>query len=223
MTEQRLPADDWRRSVYGRSVISGIQTRKRPRLPEQRRIQASQGSRCLYCELPIGTPIRRRSAVVILRTNWDHFIPYAYSQQNPSNNWVLACHVCNGIKTARMFADVESARKAILPERVAKGYESPDDVFHRLSLGRTLRPHQKRTRARSVVPRPTDRQLQALQLAAYGMRPGQIARELGVASSQGSVLVQEAARCMGTAARHRAIEIAIENGFINPPDPETEP
>lgn len=134
MTAPELPENDWRRAVYGRSQIGGIGIRRAPRLAERIRVQEAQGNRCLYCELPIGTAIWRRAQTVILRTNWDHFVPYSYLARNPDNNWVLACHVCNGIKTARMFDTVQTARQVILPVREAKGYEDPKSVLLRLGL-----------------------------------------------------------------------------------------
>lgn len=134
MSTQELPAGDWRKTVYGRSHISGVQNRKAPLLAERLRVQEAQGNRCLYCEIPIGATIWRRSRTVTLRVNWDHFVPYAYLARNPRNNWVLACHVCNAIKSCRMFDSVQAARAAILPVRIAKGYEDAKDVLMRLGI-----------------------------------------------------------------------------------------
>lgn len=134
MTARELPPGDWRLRVYGRGPSTGVTTRQRPRLAERNRAVELQDSRCLYCELPIGTAIWRNSRTVILRTNWDHFIPYAYLARNPGSNWVLACHVCNIIKSCRMFDTVQQAREAILPTREAKGYETPRAVMLRIGL-----------------------------------------------------------------------------------------
>lgn len=211
MTTNELPAGDWRLAVYGRSQISGIGIRRQPRAGDRERIIAQQGYVCLYCEIPISTKIWRKTREVMLLANWDHFIPYAYSQRNPSSNWVLACHVCNGIKTARMFADVESARRAILPERIAKGYESPDDVFHRLGLER------EQNIALVLVPRPTEKQLEALQLfAALGNRAA-VSRSLGVGVHSTQKRLLGAARRVGATSLEEAVEICIRNGFISRP------
>lgn len=134
MSNRDLPESDWRRTVYGRSTISGISVRRAPRVAERAHILETQGNRCLYCELPIGTTIWRKAQTVTLRTNWDHFVPYAYLARNPHTNWVLACHVCNGIKSCRMFDSVQAARAVILPTREAKGYEDPKTVLLRLGL-----------------------------------------------------------------------------------------
>lgn len=132
MTARELPPGDWRLRVYGRGPSSGTDRRRKPRVAERARIIAQQGNRCLYCEIPIGTIIDRRGKDVVLRTNWDHFIPYAYVARNPHDNWVLACHVCNGIKRGRIFKTVQEVRNTVLPERLDKGYEDPLDVLRRL-------------------------------------------------------------------------------------------
>ncbi|MFI9598880.1 HNH endonuclease [Streptomyces sp. NPDC052043] len=135
MTAPELPPGDWRLRVYGaRGPSSGVTTRQYPRVAERRRAIELQNNRCLYCELPIGTAIWRHSRTVFLRTNWDHFIPYAYLARNPSSNWVLSCHVCNNIKSCRMFDTVQQAREVILPIRESKGYESPKEVMLRIGL-----------------------------------------------------------------------------------------
>ncbi|MFL1904798.1 HNH endonuclease [Streptomyces tauricus] len=134
MTNHDLQPGDWRLRVYGRGPSSGVSTRSYPRVAERKRAIERQDNRCLYCEIPIGTIIWRRSQTVILRTNWDHFIPYAYLARNPSTNWVLACHICNKIKSCRMFATVQAAREAILPTRAGKGYEEAREVLLRIGL-----------------------------------------------------------------------------------------
>lgn len=141
-TMTALPAGDWRLAVYGsRSAAPAYRTR--PRSADRKRVAASQGDDCLYCGIPIGTVITRqvplkkrysRSTMVTLQRTWDHFVPYAYLLRNPASNWVLACHVCNLIKKARMFDTVEDARKVILPERERLGYEPAGHVLARLAV-----------------------------------------------------------------------------------------
>lgn len=208
MTATELPAEDWRRSVYGRSQIGGNGVRRQPRRVDRERIIAQQGYVCLYCEIPISTKIWRKAREVILCAAWDHFVPYAYSQRNPAQNWVLACHVCNGIKTARMFADVETARRAILPERIAKGYEAPEDVFHRLGL--------QRQHGVLVLQaqRPTDGQLEALQAFAVVGDESRVAERLGISVRALQSRLLGAARRLGAMSTAEAIEIARLNYFI---------
>lgn len=132
MTAKELPAGDWRRAVYGRGQISGVDRRRAPAIAERARIIAEQGNRCLYCEIPIGTIVDRRGRDVVLRLNWDHFVPYAYVARNPRDNWVLACHVCNGLKRGRIFKTIQEVRDVVLPERLRKGYEEPLAVLRRI-------------------------------------------------------------------------------------------
>lgn len=130
---------NWRLAVYGaRSSRGGYHDT--PRAADQRRVLEMQGDNCLYCQIPIGTIVwrrykaTRRSLTVTLRRNWDHFVPYAFLEQNPGMNWVLACHVCNRIKKASIFATVEDAREAILSERERLGYEAISQVLARISV-----------------------------------------------------------------------------------------
>lgn len=129
-----LDPEDWRLVVYGGVQIVGTDRRRYPPKNVRTRIAEKQNNTCLYCELPIGTVISRRKELIRLVANWDHFVPYAYSSRNANANWVLACHVCNGIKSARVFDTVQQARLLILPVREAKGYESPLAVMARLGL-----------------------------------------------------------------------------------------
>lgn len=112
----------WQIRVYGRGAGGGAQ-RQAPPATTRRRLRAAQLGRCLYCELPIGTRVKRDGKTVALTAQWDHFVPYSYLAQNPEANWVLACQVCNRIKNDRMFKTVEEARAVILKARTAKGYE----------------------------------------------------------------------------------------------------
>jgi hypothetical protein len=95
-------------------------------------------NRCAYCRLPFGlfvwrrgvgstkassTGIRQYSSnfgAIALRLEWDHFIPFAYSASNRSDWFVPACHLCNGIKNARIFRTLEGAREVIEPAWVKK-------------------------------------------------------------------------------------------------------
>jgi hypothetical protein len=49
-------------------------------------------------------------------------VPYAYSQDNGTPNFVAACHVCNGLKSAKMFRTIDEARGYLASKRAAKGY-----------------------------------------------------------------------------------------------------
>lgn len=135
MAARELPPGDWRLKVYGHAI--GEQAKKRkPTLTARRQVIALQGDQCLYCQIPIGTRISRRTTEVTLRREWDHFVPFAYLARNPRLNWVIACHVCNNIKSARVFSDLDHARRTILPIRERKGYEPPELVLRRIAASR---------------------------------------------------------------------------------------
>jgi len=128
-----LPPGDWRLAVYGRTCITGAAPKRSPRAAIRRALEA-QGNVCLYCQIPIGTEILRRSKIVKLKRNFDHFVPHAFSARNPSSNFVIACHVCNAVKRMSMFATVEEARAYVLPRREELGYEPTWSVLRRVNL-----------------------------------------------------------------------------------------
>lgn len=135
---QELEPDDWRRAVYGGVQIIGVERKRRPPKTVADRIRAAQHGACLYCEIPIGAQIWRGNELVTLIANWDHFVPYAYAQRS-RGNWVLACHICNAIKSTRMFDTIQQARLVILPRRERKGYESPLSALARMLGGAPAR------------------------------------------------------------------------------------
>lgn len=117
-----LTAQEHYLAVYGRP-ITGAAKRRKPNRTTRQRILDRQGNQCLYCELPIGAKVARRGKTVTLRLNWDHFIPHAYAASNGNDNWVIACHVCNGIKSAQIFDTVMEAQLYIRPRWDQLGYE----------------------------------------------------------------------------------------------------
>lgn len=214
-TTELPPNKRWRIAVYGGHRIDGNGSRKRPRETDKRRISELQSGRCLYCDLPIGAEIIRwsdpghkRNGLVVLRPQWDHFVPYSYSLRNPSANWVLACHVCNGIKTARMFDSVEKARELILPERIRKGYEPPETVIHRLR-------RDGQGDLDDGLRRPTPEQLQVLALLATGLSQNAIAAKLSLPRSTVRNRILAASMRLKATDQQAAIEAAIERGYID--------
>ena len=85
---------------------------QRRRLPpfEYRTAQLEEQNHCcFYCRRPFGAFVTRKRRLVRLSIAWDHFIPYAYSQDNHARNFVAACQICNAIKNDRCFQTVEEA------------------------------------------------------------------------------------------------------------------
>lgn len=109
---------DWKRRPT--SVATGKRTR--PSKPLQKAILEEQKNRCFYCQFEFGTIFRRHNKPFALKLNWDHFIPYSYSLANATDNWVAACHICNGIKGCLVFSTADRARTFVNERREAKGY-----------------------------------------------------------------------------------------------------
>jgi 5-methylcytosine-specific restriction endonuclease McrA len=118
-----LQADSWRAKVY--APVTGAAQRSKPTRRQRDAITEKQNGCCLYCGLVIGATVRRRGKPVVIRPQYDHFVPYSYSRANPSSGWTLACHVCNGIKGSRIYATVLEAQEYIRQRWAALGYELP--------------------------------------------------------------------------------------------------
>lgn len=105
------------------------------RQPPPRRIKAAirheQRNRCAYCGIPVDAVVLRKLIEVQLTEQWDHFVPFAYSAANPGDGWVLACHVCNGIKSDKVFGSLRVAQFEIRRTREDKGYETTGDYWLR--------------------------------------------------------------------------------------------
>lgn len=97
--------------------------RRGPGLKEQRQILEAQDYRCIYCECAFHSIRFRRNRPIRLRIEWDHDIPFAYSQNNHTSNFVAACQVCNGLKSDLIFKDLDEARIRLRMRRAEKGFD----------------------------------------------------------------------------------------------------
>lgn len=104
-------------------IVEPEQGRKTPTSTEQRRILSEQDDRCFYCDVRLNTIRYKNGLPVYIKVNWDHKTPHAFSQNNSTHNFVAACHVCNGIKSDRLFQTVEEAQVYLSDRRRAKGYD----------------------------------------------------------------------------------------------------
>ena len=93
-------------------VIAPEVKRKTPSQYEKANILESQGGKCFYCDLPFGSVVwdNNKKKARILKINWDHFTPFAYSLNNKSSNFVASCNICNSLKSAKVFDTVEEAK-----------------------------------------------------------------------------------------------------------------
>ena len=130
-----MQAEDWHGKVYRSGGEASGMNAPRGRCPAavRDRLMIEQNDCCFYCGRKIGAKFRHKGADGRLRRAWDHFKPYAYVAGSGGNeNWILACHVCNGIKSDRLFKTPEEA-KLFLREELAgrtgyEGWEFYDDV-----------------------------------------------------------------------------------------------
>jgi 5-methylcytosine-specific restriction endonuclease McrA len=102
-----------------------LELRRRPGEADKRRILDEQGHLCFYCFQPFGYFVRRpgKARSCRLRQEWDHAVPYSYSQNNNATNFVAACHVCNGLKSDYVFATPDEARVRLDDLRRQAGYD----------------------------------------------------------------------------------------------------
>jgi 5-methylcytosine-specific restriction endonuclease McrA len=78
-----------------------------------------QDHRCLYCFKSFGSyggVIRGR--LIRVKLVWDHVVPYSYSQDNRSVNFVASCQRCNGAKSSKVFKTIDDARIWLLERAV---------------------------------------------------------------------------------------------------------
>ena len=68
-----------------------------------------QQGRCFYCERVLGSTVMLRRRRITLKCHYDHLVPYSYSQNNQTENFVAACHVCNRWKFNLIFQTIEEA------------------------------------------------------------------------------------------------------------------
>ena len=80
--------------------------------------------------MDFGTPLWRedKKKIIFLKLNWDHFVPYSYSYNNKKVNFVAACHVCNGIKSNKMFDTVKEIKDYVSYQRKKKGYKTLEEM-----------------------------------------------------------------------------------------------
>lgn len=72
--------------------------RRHPDVATARRIIRNQTGRCAYCN----------ASLVERGIEWDHFVPFAFSGVNLSDNWTAACPQCNRAKGAKHLATDEA-------------------------------------------------------------------------------------------------------------------
>lgn len=74
---------------------------------------------CVYCgaDLMGFTWNRRGKHWSPVKTHYDHFVPWTYSQDSSLSNIVAACSKCNHVKSSLVFNTLDEARVYILGKR----------------------------------------------------------------------------------------------------------
>ena len=96
--------------------------RRLPPLNERKAQLLEQDNRCFYCLYRFGSRVLKDKTPVILRLHWDHVVPFSYSQDNRTRNFVASCQICNAVKYNHVFQTVEEARIYVATERTRHGY-----------------------------------------------------------------------------------------------------
>lgn len=72
---------------------------------------ARDGNKCYWCGHTFGKMYLHRKRVKKLKITIDHIVPYGFSQNDSLENLCVACSICNGRKSGKMFASEDDCRK----------------------------------------------------------------------------------------------------------------
>lgn len=87
-----------------------VQRRRLPSAEKRRRMLEAFDYRCAYCERSFGSHVAIDGKSHRLVIHWDHVVPYAYSQDNRTENFLPACQLCNRWKGALCFQTIDEVR-----------------------------------------------------------------------------------------------------------------
>jgi len=114
---------------YQEQLVEKLIKRKGPTNKQKEEIIAEQGDQCIYCGVQFGVPYYRKArpeSIHLTRRNWDHLVPYIYALNNME--FVLACNLCNTIKSSRIFDTVEEVIEYVKIRRKEKGIIIKDEM-----------------------------------------------------------------------------------------------
>lgn len=101
----------------------GHQAKRRgPDKQTQRQLLSLQGNCCFYCGLKFDEWYHDGEFARVRKVHWDHVSPYSYTFNNKPENFVGSCARCNGIKSNKVFDDLEEAAAFIRARLREKGY-----------------------------------------------------------------------------------------------------
>lgn len=90
----------------------------------------NQNNQCIYCGANFGEfrLNKKKTRLIRINPNYDHFIPWVYSRDNSASNIVAACSICNGLKSDKYFKTIEQTREYVLDRRIKIGWDKLSDV-----------------------------------------------------------------------------------------------
>ena len=103
-------------SLQFQGIVTSLRTevdrprKKKPSPIIREQILDQQGFKCYWCYREFDTIYLRYNSISTLSINWDHVIPYAYSNSNADENFVAACSVCNSFKSSKIFDNDEQCK-----------------------------------------------------------------------------------------------------------------
>jgi len=119
-----------------RQVREAVTCTPRRSLPTHQRdaMLNAQAGLCFYCQRGIYSPVYREGREVWLRPHADHFVPYAYLQTYGIRHVVIACHICNGFKSSKVFLTTDLAREYLAMRWRKKGFSDAPPSAPRFGL-----------------------------------------------------------------------------------------
>ena len=93
-----------------RRMCEPVAQRKQLKKKEKLAILLNQDYSCFYCEHRFDSTVELKKKQVRLKIEWDHLVPFSFTQNNSAVNFVAACQLCNGWKASNVFQTVEEAK-----------------------------------------------------------------------------------------------------------------
>lgn len=96
--------------TYTKREVTGPYNRTRPNKETRLELLELYDNRCVYCSREFGSFVTVGKREIEVYLNWDHAVPFSYSNDNTSGNFLPACHRCNSWKSNLMFQTIEEAQ-----------------------------------------------------------------------------------------------------------------
>ena len=95
-------------------ISSPHYVRKQPSRKVKKQLLEEFDYACTYCDRKFDSWTRYKGELKKIRLNWDHNLPWSYSQNNLPQNFLPACNFCNSWKSSKIFKSIEEVRIFVL-------------------------------------------------------------------------------------------------------------